>query len=111
MKALSVRQPWASLIARGIKTIETRTWPTRYRGELLVVSTARPAIHPCGQALCVARLFDCRPMRKGDWLAAHCPEYHGAYAWVLDGVKPISPFPVKGRLGIYDIDLPINFSA
>lgn len=29
MKALSVRQPWATLLARGIKDVENRTWPTR----------------------------------------------------------------------------------
>ena len=32
MKALTVRQPWASLIAVGAKRVETRSWPTAYRG-------------------------------------------------------------------------------
>ncbi len=36
MKALSIHQPWASLIAEGHKTIETRTWKTNYRGPLAV---------------------------------------------------------------------------
>ncbi len=27
MKALTLHQPWASLIATGVKTIETRSWP------------------------------------------------------------------------------------
>lgn len=36
MKALSLWQPWATLIAMGIKTIETRSWPTSYRGPLLI---------------------------------------------------------------------------
>lgn len=36
MKALTVRQPWASLIAAGVKTIETRSWSTRYRGPLAI---------------------------------------------------------------------------
>lgn len=38
MKALSIRQPWASLIAEGHKTIETRTWaPWKgYRGPLAI---------------------------------------------------------------------------
>ena len=34
MKALSVHQPFAGLIASGEKTIETRRWPTSYRGDL-----------------------------------------------------------------------------
>lgn len=32
MKALSLTQPWAALLAVGAKTIETRDWPTSYRG-------------------------------------------------------------------------------
>jgi hypothetical protein len=36
MKALSIRQPWAWLIVNGFKNIENRTWPTHYRGEILV---------------------------------------------------------------------------
>ncbi|MEP6911795.1 MAG: ASCH domain-containing protein [bacterium] len=35
-KALSVRQPWASLIVSGLKTIEIRSWPTSYRGPLYI---------------------------------------------------------------------------
>lgn len=36
MKALTVRQPWASLIAVGAKRIETLSWSTKYRGRLLI---------------------------------------------------------------------------
>jgi hypothetical protein len=36
MKAISLTQPWASLIAIGAKTIETRSWPTRYRGPIAI---------------------------------------------------------------------------
>lgn len=36
MKAITIRQPWASLIAAGVKTIETRSWSTRYRGPLAI---------------------------------------------------------------------------
>lgn len=34
--ALSIRQPWAWLIAWGFKGIENRTWATRFRGLFLV---------------------------------------------------------------------------
>lgn len=34
LPALSVRQPWAELIISGKKSIEIRSWPTRYRGRL-----------------------------------------------------------------------------
>jgi hypothetical protein len=36
MKALTLTQPWASLVALGQKSIETRSWFTSYRGELLI---------------------------------------------------------------------------
>lgn len=44
MRGLSIIQPWASLIAGGEKRVETRTWSTRYRGDLLIhASAAFPA--------------------------------------------------------------------
>lgn len=44
MRALTIRQPWASLIATGAKTIETRPWRTDYRGPVLIHAGAhRPA--------------------------------------------------------------------
>lgn len=43
MKALSLWQPWASLVAYGHKRVETRCWSTNYRGPLLICSTASTA--------------------------------------------------------------------
>lgn len=36
MKAITIYEPWASLIALGQKKIETRSWPTKYRGPLAI---------------------------------------------------------------------------
>lgn len=36
MIALSIRQPWASLILKAGKDIENRNWPTKVRGRVLV---------------------------------------------------------------------------
>lgn len=36
MKALTLTQPWASLVAFGAKKIETRSWSTNYRGPLAI---------------------------------------------------------------------------
>ena len=45
MKALTLRQPWASLVALGVKTIETRSWSTEYRGPLAIhAGMKRPPI-------------------------------------------------------------------
>ena len=42
MKALSIKEPWATLILEGKKTIETRTWKTNYRGEILLCASKNP---------------------------------------------------------------------
>lgn len=36
MKAITIKQPWATLIALGEKKFETRSWPTKYRGPLAI---------------------------------------------------------------------------
>lgn len=106
MKALSVKQPWANMIAAGKKTIETRTWVTKYRGPLLIVSSRSPRIEPAGCAVAVADIVDCRPMTEADEAAAGCKVYPNAQAWVLSNIRTITPFAVRGRLGLYDVAVP-----
>jgi hypothetical protein len=43
VKALTLWQPWASLVALGVKSIETRSWSTSYRGPLAIHASKRPA--------------------------------------------------------------------
>lgn len=43
MKAITIRQPYAQLIVRGLKHYETRSWPTKYRGGLAIHAGKRPA--------------------------------------------------------------------
>jgi hypothetical protein len=127
MKALSVKQPWASMIARGEKTIETRTWRTFYRGPLLIVASKKPLIvlpafvrggcigyqhsarasdHlPVGVAVCRCELINVRPMKKEDEALACCKFYDGAYAWVLGDIQLTLQFQVRGKPGLYDVDV------
>jgi len=117
MKALNIQQPWAWLIANGHKTVETRTWLTRYRGPLLIVASkarltkAREAAFrqrfPAadlvyGQAVAVAVLDGCSLMTAADEPAACCGCYGRAIAWKLSRIRKIAPFPVTGRLGLYE---------
>jgi hypothetical protein len=104
MKALSVKQPWANLIASGLKTIETRKRWTSYRGLLLICSSKNPAIEPAGQAIAVCRLVDCRAMMERDEDAAHVAYEQKKYSWILRDIRKIKPFPVRGQLGIFNID-------
>lgn len=41
VRVLTLRQPWASLIALGVKSIETRSWSTQYRGPLAIHAGAK----------------------------------------------------------------------
>lgn len=129
MNALSIRQPWCSLIAAGQKVIETRTWQTSYRGPLLICSGVAPVRFPDpdpfsleawawgkqiprGVAICVVELAICRPMVPEDESAACCRIYPGAFAWMLLNPRPIDPFPVKGRLKLFNVpDRLISFSS
>lgn len=43
MKALSIKQPWASLIAHGVKDIENRTWKVNFRGKIFIHASAKSA--------------------------------------------------------------------
>lgn len=36
MKAITLHQPWASLVAANVKQLETRSWKTSYRGPLVI---------------------------------------------------------------------------
>jgi hypothetical protein len=50
MKALTLTQPWASLVAIAAKQVETRSWQTRYRGALAI--HAARGFPPGARALC-----------------------------------------------------------
>lgn len=108
MRALSLRQPWANLIASGKKTIETRKWTTHYRGPLLIVSSKVPRIEPFGCAVVLVNLESIRVMTKEDEIAACCEVYPKAQSWVLTDPRRVRPIPVKGSLGLFDCGLELS---
>lgn len=106
MKALCVKQPFASMIASGKKSIEIRTWKTKYRGKLLIVATKSPKIQrlPSGQAICIVTLRHCRKMRKSDIELSYCEYSEEYYSWIFEKVRELENLiEIKGRLGIIDI--------
>lgn len=120
MKALTVQQPFAFEIMSGLKTIEVLSWDTLHRGDLLICSSKKPAFsreemeeieddYDCtliyGKAICLVRLVDVRPMRRGDEEPALMDEIDPeAYSWILEAARPVVPFPVKGQQGLFDVD-------
>lgn len=103
MKALSIKDPWATLIWEGSKKIETRTWPTNHRGLLLICVSQRPASRFSGKAIAVANLVECREMVPSDEAWACCRYRPGLWSWIFDEVHKITPFPVRGQLGLFKV--------
>ena len=93
MKALSLHPYYATLIAAGEKHIEYRSWSTPYRGLLLICASQYndgPQF-PRGYALCIVNLV-------------HITGGNRKYAWHFDPeVVPIAPFPVKGKIHLFDV--------
>ena len=107
VKALSLLPEWAAAICDGLKTVEWRTWKTDYRGELLICASSRKLKGLIsGHALCMVNLVDVVPFTKkhlNGALMDFMPEPAG-YAWIIDNVRLIKPFPYKGKLHLYDVD-------
>ncbi len=110
MKAISVQQPWAHLIMCGEKEYEYRSWSTDHRGDLLICSSANPKIEDTipGHALCIVNVTDVIKVTRRNYAALDLdePPYPGEklFAWKLEDVRIIKPFPVKGKLNFYYID-------
>lgn len=127
MKALTICQPYAHLIVRGDKRVENRTWPTRYRGDLVIhagkstdwlspddINDWRAAGDPMvfGAIVGWAKLVACLPLHevangehaaKYPWLSTH-EHTEGPWCWVLDEVNRFDhPFPWKGAQGLWEI--------
>ena len=113
MKALSIHPAYAMDIFFLMKTVECRTWTTKYRGDILICSTAKKFKDTIpGHALCVVSLKDIVPMeRKHLKDAEMAPEEYNpdSYAWLLENVRIIKPFPVKGKLSLWECDHEIEY--
>ena len=99
MKAPSLWQPWASAIAVGAKRVETRSWPTNYRGPL----------RPLGAIVATCRLVDCKPtgsFTQAELDAIRMPDGETLllYGWMLDDVEMLgAPIPCVGRQGLFEV--------
>lgn len=58
MRAISLHQPWASLVAHGLKRFETRSWTTSYRGPLAIHAAKRKVVIDELNAIIEEALYD-----------------------------------------------------
>ena len=106
--AISIHQPYASMIADGVKVIELRTWATVHRGPILICSTKRPIVPdlPNGVALCIVDVIDCRPMKPSDAILAHHDYRPGLIAWCLANPRRVEQVPVRGQQRLFQCRRP-----
>jgi hypothetical protein len=126
MRILSIRQPWCTLIASGIKTVENRSWATHYRGPVYLHASkkseaGKPDIieyckargvdistmeFPLGGIIGVANLNDCfgpaeARVRKSETWQQLLRWYEGEFGFTFVGGRMIDFIPSKGQLGLY----------
>lgn len=127
--ALTIRQPWASLIIRGGKDIENRNWPTSVRGTVAIHSSARmtrddmddacevmerfiPKFNrhvfmrdkfPLGSILGTVEIVGCVRESTSPW-------FFGEYGFVLKNARGFEPpIPAKGALGFWKASIPVDY--
>ena len=130
MKVVSLTEPFATLICKKKKFIETRSWKTKYRGEIYIhaSSTKMPLewknnkelmdlLENCelnyGNIICKCNLVDCVYMTDEfiESIKANKQEYIcgiyevGRYAWILEDIQELDEhIPCKGRLNIWNYE-------
>ncbi|MDE1815342.1 MAG: ASCH domain-containing protein [Thaumarchaeota archaeon] len=130
MKCLSVSQPYAELIVQGKKTIELRTWNTKFRGEFLVHAPLKVKTKDCkrlgideksletGVIIGRAEIYDVKEYKTLDEIKsdynkhwANREFFDHRYGFLLKNAKKLKvPIPYKGSLGFFEakMDTKIN---
>lgn len=128
MKAITIWQPYTEAIKQGLKTYETRSWATKYRGPIVIHASKKIMSkheatlahkyhfeipkHQFGVPVLICDLEDCilidemllkqQPMNEldfGDWQI-------GRYAWKLKIIKILNNQPiVRGQQGLWNITM------
>lgn len=134
MKVITIKQPFATLIACGYKEYEFRTWKTKYRGEILIHAGKgidKKAMlrykhlnleYPTGCIIAKANLTDCiyvddvfvQKLKKKNELVYYgiihkeYTWYHekvwNGYGFKLENIERIEPIFVNGKLSLWDYD-------
>lgn len=101
--------PWLTLVEYLIKPIESRrNWIRRkHRGDTLFTGSASSRTPNAGLAVCVANVVDIIPMTEVHEQGACIKVYDNAWALMLEDLRWLTrKFPVKGALGVFDIQVP-----
>lgn len=127
MKVITIKQPFATLIAEGLKEFEFRTWKTNYRGPIYIHAgkgVNKKAMerykhlsleYPSGMIIAKANLTDCvfigeqerNMLREKNEMIYHSvitnKEWVG-YGFKLENIQKIKPIVAKGKLSLWEFD-------
>lgn len=134
MRAISLWQPWASLIALEEKRLETRSWQTACRGPLLIHAAKRwakeqrelflekafrdaicpaygnPDALPLGCFVALVDLVEIFPVQKVELFISYKEKRFGNYSagrfvWKLENVRRLAePIPARGYQALWTPD-------
>lgn len=128
MKVITVKQPFATLIAEGLKEYEFRTWRTKFRGDILIHAGKgidKKAMerykhlnldYPSGKIIAKATITDCvyvDDKLKDELQVKDSLVYYGilqkdsdwdGYGFKLENIEKIEPIEINGKLSLWDYD-------
>lgn len=127
MKVITLKQPWASLVANGYKKYEFRSWKTKYRGDLLIHAGKGIDMeamkkfeylkleYPSSKIVAQVTITDCIELNDetNKKICSENPTIYGAknrtgFAWKLTNIKKIySNDFVSGKQGFWNYDLKV----
>lgn len=122
MKAITLKQPWATLVSEGIKKYEFRSWKTNYRGKVLIHAGAGVDKEaqknfdnlglefPSKKILAVVEITDCIKIDKkfndriiSEGNIAYGLKERTGYAWKLENVKKLNCEEIiNGKLSFWE---------
>ena len=134
MKTLSIRQPWASLIVKGFKDVENRSWRTPIRGEIAIHASASKTEDDWEDAVITASMIQTITFSEAEkWIIESIGEFDKLPRGLIIGTVEIAdckrerrslwhfndnwgfylqnpkelkkPILAKGKLGFWDFDL------
>ncbi|KAM6308472.1 activating signal cointegrator 1 [Aegotheles albertisi] len=134
---LSMHQPWASLLVRGIKRVEGRTWYTSHRGRLWIAATAKrpspqeiseleatyrmllrkdvefPSDYPSGCLLGCVDVTDCLSQEQFKEQDLELSQESGSpFVFICTNPQElVVKFPIKGKPKIWKLDTKIHQGA
>lgn len=128
MKVLTLKQPWATLVAEGIKKYEFRSWKTNYRGKILIHAGSGidkekmkkfdklKLTYPSKRILAIVEIEDCLEIddelnRKiiSEKNIAYGNKKRSGYAWKLTNVEKVNyDYEINGKLGLWNLEIDEN---